>query len=88
MLRAIASFRPETLICRPDQNTSECLTVPQIGAFHRIYSDYYETNQTWIFGKYYPGGEIAYPDGLVGATPKGADWFRYFVLKCVSKRLS
>lgn len=73
-------FRPETLICRPEQNTSTCLTVPQVEAFHRIYTDYYEANQTWIFGRYYPGGETAYPDGLVGETPKGADWFRYFVL--------
>ncbi|EED79835.1 feruloyl esterase-like protein, partial [Postia placenta Mad-698-R] len=75
------AFRPETLTCRPGQSTSTCLTLPQIEAVHRIYSDYYETNQTWIFGPYYPGGEVEYPYGLVGAAPYpiGPDWFRYFI---------
>ncbi|KAH9943685.1 feruloyl esterase-like protein [Amylocystis lapponica] len=81
-------FRPETLTCGPGQNTSTCLTVPQLEAFHRIYSDYYETNQTWIFGRYYPGGEEKYPDGNVDTVPKGADWFRYFVLKYELNRFS
>ncbi|OCH94812.1 feruloyl esterase-like protein [Obba rivulosa] len=76
------SFRPETLACRPGQNTSTCLTLPQIHALHRIFADYFETNQTYIFGPYYPGGETAYPDGLVGATsfPLPQNWMRFFVL--------
>jgi len=75
-------FRPETLACRPGQDTSSCLTLPQIEAVNRIYTDYYEANQTWIFGSYYPGGELAYPSGLVAADPFSisVDWFRYFVL--------
>ncbi|KAH9948592.1 feruloyl esterase-like protein [Amylocystis lapponica] len=78
----MCKFRPEQLVCRPGQNVSTCLTVPQIEALKRIYSDYYETDQTWILGRYYPGGEIAYPTGLVGSHPFsiGQDWFRYFVL--------
>ena len=80
------SFRPETLACRPGQDTATCLTIPQIDALHKIYADYWETNQTWIFGPYYPGGETAYPYGLVAAEPNAipVSWFRYFITKCVN----
>ncbi|CCM04314.1 uncharacterized protein FIBRA_06485 [Fibroporia radiculosa] len=76
------NFRPETLTCRPGQDPSTCLTIPQIEAARRIYADYYETNQTWIFGSYYPGGEVAFPDALVTQAPFeiSQEWFRYFVL--------
>ncbi|KAI0631071.1 tannase and feruloyl esterase-domain-containing protein [Trametes polyzona] len=76
------SFRPETLTCRPGQNTSTCLTEGQISALHRIYADYYEADQTYVFGGYQPGGENAYPGGLVGSMPFPlvADWFRFFLL--------
>ncbi|CDO70498.1 hypothetical protein BN946_scf184569.g41, partial [Trametes cinnabarina] len=63
------SFRPETLTCRPGQNASTCLTADQISALHRIYADYYEADQTYVFGGYYPGGEDAFPGGLVGSPP-------------------
>ncbi|KAI0631073.1 feruloyl esterase-like protein [Trametes polyzona] len=76
------SFRPEALTCRPGQNTSACLTAGQISALHRIYADYYEADQTYVFGRYYPGGENAYFGGLVGDPPFAlvADWFRYILL--------
>ncbi|KAI9063782.1 feruloyl esterase-like protein [Trametes sanguinea] len=76
------SFRPETLTCRPGQNASTCLTADQISALHRIYADYYEADQTYVFGGYYPGGEDAFPEGLVGSPPFAlpADWFRFFLL--------
>ena len=77
------SFRPETLTCRPGQNTSTCLTGDQIFALHRIYSTYYEANQTYIFASYYPGGETGFFDGLVGNSTfqLGLNYFQYFVLK-------
>lgn len=79
----VHSFRPETLTCRPGQNTSTCLTGPQIHALRQIYSDYYETNQTYVFGSYYPGGEAGYFDGLVGDQPfaLSENYFGFFVLK-------
>ncbi|PCH42246.1 feruloyl esterase-like protein, partial [Wolfiporia cocos MD-104 SS10] len=75
-------FRPETLTCRPGQNVSTCLTIPQIDALHHLYADYYETNQTWIFGGYVPGGEKAYPHGYIRDKPFAVaeEWFQYFVL--------
>lgn len=77
------SFRPEALTCTLGQNTSTCLTVDQIGALHRIYADYYEADQTYIFGGYQPGGEKAFATGLVGNPPfpLPQDWFRFLLLK-------
>ena len=80
-------FRPETLTCRPGQNRSTCLTTPQISAVRHVYSDYYEANQTYIFGPYYPGGEAGYATaGYVGNAPDTLDpnVFRFFFLKYVA----
>ncbi|CAL1716111.1 unnamed protein product [Somion occarium] len=76
------SSRPETLACRPGQNTSTCLNLDQIHAIHQIFSTYFETNQTFIFNGYYPGGEVGYPQGLVGAVPFPIpqDYYRFFVI--------
>ncbi|TBU50404.1 feruloyl esterase-like protein [Dichomitus squalens] len=60
------AFRPETLTCSPGQNKSTCLTPDQISALHRIYAPYYEANQTFVFGGYFPGGETKFYHGLVG----------------------
>ncbi|EPQ55147.1 feruloyl esterase-like protein [Gloeophyllum trabeum ATCC 11539] len=79
----VCNFRPETLACRPGQNTATCLNLDQIQALHRVYSDYYETNQTYIFGPYYPGGETGYIGGMVGTAPAlglSTDVLKYFVL--------
>ncbi|EMD31293.1 hypothetical protein CERSUDRAFT_89153 [Gelatoporia subvermispora B] len=78
----LCPFRPETLACSPGQNTSTCLTLVQIHALHRIFTTYFEANQTYVFGPYYPGGEAAYPDGLVGAVSFAIpqDWAQFFVL--------
>ncbi|KAK7684531.1 hypothetical protein QCA50_012478 [Cerrena zonata] len=80
------SFRPETLTCRPGQNTSTCLNVEQITAVHKIFSTYFETNQKFIFNGYYPGGEVGYPFGLVGtfAFQILPDYYRFFVLNDTS----
>ncbi|OSD06507.1 feruloyl esterase-like protein [Trametes coccinea BRFM310] len=77
----ICSFRPETLTCRPGQNTSTCLKKNQIDALHRIYADYYEGDQTYIFGGYYPGGETEYYHGLVGKKHFviGTNYFGFMV---------
>ncbi|KAJ3008471.1 hypothetical protein NUW54_g3142 [Trametes sanguinea] len=77
----ICSFRPETLTCRPGQNTSTCLMKDQISALHRIYADYYEADQTYVFGGYYPGGETEYYHGLVGKKHFviGTNYFGFMV---------
>ncbi|EIW55231.1 uncharacterized protein TRAVEDRAFT_51356 [Trametes versicolor FP-101664 SS1] len=73
------SFRTEALTCTPGENTSTCLTEEQIGALRRIYADYYEADQTYIFGGDQPGGEKVFATGLVGDPPFSLpqDWFRF-----------
>ncbi|KII91121.1 hypothetical protein PLICRDRAFT_680308 [Plicaturopsis crispa FD-325 SS-3] len=64
-------FRPEAITCRPSSNTSTCLI------------DYYETNGTFIFSGYQPGGELLYPAGsLVGSSVLeiSVDYYRDFIL--------
>ena len=72
-------------LCRPGQDASTCLTADQISALHRIYADYYEADQTYVFGGYYPGGETRYYHGLVGKTQFkiGRAYFQYIVTKYV-----
>ncbi|TCD70446.1 hypothetical protein EIP91_003527 [Steccherinum ochraceum] len=81
------NFRPATLACRPAQNTSTCLNLPQIIAVRKIFSSYFETKQTFIFGGYFPGGEMQFASGgLLGAQPFPVpnDYYRFFVLNDTS----
>ena len=80
---AANSFRPETLTCRPGQNASTCLTGHQIFALHHIYNNYYEANQTYIFGPYFAGGELGFFNGLVGTIPfgLGISFFQFMIVK-------
>ncbi|KAK7691098.1 hypothetical protein QCA50_006201 [Cerrena zonata] len=75
----LCSFRPETLACRQNQDPETCLTISQIKTVHKIYSDYYETNQTYIFGGFYPGSEKGFsmvfgPDTITLGTQYFQDW--------------
>ncbi|KAM0756537.1 feruloyl esterase-like protein [Meredithblackwellia eburnea MCA 4105] len=78
------NFRPETLTCTPGEDTSKCLTVPQITALKTLYRDYVETNDTFIFSRFEPGGELVYPEtgGIVAATPFAIanSFYQYIVL--------
>ncbi|EIN07982.1 feruloyl esterase-like protein [Punctularia strigosozonata HHB-11173 SS5] len=80
------NFRPETLSCRPGQDPSACLTLDQIVALRKIYSAYIETNQTFIFNGYYPGGELGFPNGLVGENilTIAPEYFQLWVLNDTS----
>ncbi|KAI0076169.1 feruloyl esterase-like protein [Panus rudis PR-1116 ss-1] len=80
------NFRPETLTCRPGQNTSTCLNLDQIDAIHHLYAPYFDTNQTFVFTGFYPGGETGLGFGLLGAVPFSipADFYKFFVLNDTS----
>lgn len=82
-ISAYCSFRPETLACRTDQDSETCLTITQIQTVHKIHSDYYDTNQTYIFGGFYPGSENGLFDTVVGPEPNptGLQYFQDWVTK-------
>ena len=52
------NFRPETLLCAADaKNTSSCLTSLQIDSFYRSYTDWVDSNETFIFPHFWLGSE-------------------------------
>ncbi|KAJ9117443.1 hypothetical protein QFC22_004293 [Naganishia vaughanmartiniae] len=77
-------FHPETLKCQLNADPSTCLTSKQLDALRDLYAPYHlgPDNQTYVFSPFVPGGEYAYPQGLVGDTPfqMPGDYYRYFVL--------
>ncbi|KAI0078830.1 feruloyl esterase-like protein [Panus rudis PR-1116 ss-1] len=86
----ICAFHPETLACRLDQDTSTCLTIEQIQTVHKIYADYYDVNQTYVFSGFYPGAEPGLPQYIFGSEPihSGEDYYRYFVLNDTNWNIS
>ncbi len=81
------SFRPESVACTPSSNASQCLTLPQIEAFHNLYSDYYVADDVYVFAGYSLGGEIGYASGLGNAgpvvSPLPVTYWQNFVFKSV-----
>lgn len=58
-------FRPETLLCRPGQNTSLCLNGEQINTLHLLYGDYTNLPQPMFFYPVSVGSEV----GWAGTFP-------------------
>jgi hypothetical protein len=42
-------FHPETLLCNPYSSQFACFTSPQIETLYKIYGNWIETNQTFVF---------------------------------------
>ena len=87
----LISIRFEPLACRQNQDPNTCLSIDQIDTLHKIYSDVYDTNQTFIYGGFYPGSELGLTQYIFGTDPgeeQGvSDFFRYFITKFVSSTL-
>ena len=87
----LISIRFEPLACRQGQDPNTCLSIDQIDTLHKIYSDVYDTNQTFIYGGFYPGSELGLTQYIFGTDPgeeQGvSDFFRYFITKFVSSTL-
>jgi feruloyl esterase len=77
----IHRFQPEAIACAPSQDPNTCLSAAQTKALKTIYSDYIETNETFIFSGLYPGGELEYPNGVAGSFAFRPDYFRYMIFK-------
>ena len=54
------NFVPEMLLCNPGTNTSDCLTAPQIKTLYKIYSDWIDVNNTFVFPHFEYGSEAQY----------------------------
>ena len=51
------NFFPEALACTKSSKPGTCLTPDQMGTLYNLYSDYVETNQTFVFPHYALGSE-------------------------------
>ncbi|CAD0107253.1 unnamed protein product [Aureobasidium uvarum] len=75
-------FNPDFLLCTPNKTTS-CLTPPQLNTLHQIYSDYVDTNQTFVFPHLWMGSEAQWVPLLGGLTNQpnalGPDYVKYFL---------
>ncbi|KZT65310.1 tannase and feruloyl esterase [Daedalea quercina L-15889] len=76
-------FRPDTLLCNSTvANTSTCLTGPQIDTLYKIYGDWVDVNQTFVFPHLTLSSEAQWSIALVNANesdPSGIDYARYFL---------
>lgn len=52
------NFFPEALACKKSSNQSTCLTPDQLDTLYHLYSDWVETNQTFVFPHYALGSEL------------------------------
>ena len=71
------------LLCSTmNKKTSNCLKPDQLDALSRLYSDYVETNQTYVFTHMPFGSELQWTALISGNQPNGMglDYIRYFVL--------
>lgn len=76
------NFHPEVLACgTPGTTSSSCLNPAQIANLHRIYTPWWEANNTLIYDGLSPGGEAGYTFLFNGATPQfGIDFFRNAII--------
>ncbi|KAL5331025.1 hypothetical protein ACEPPN_000552 [Leptodophora sp. 'Broadleaf-Isolate-01'] len=75
------NFIPESLLCTPTSDTKSCLTAPQLNTLYKIYHDWTDTNDTFIFPHYTLGSEDQY--GTVFNTDSGSvssPWLQNFIL--------
>ena len=62
---------PEVLLCgRTGVNTSSCLTSPQITNLKRIYTPWWEANNTFLYSGLSPGTDTGWPFLFNGARPQ------------------
>lgn len=76
------NFYADALLCTPNK-TEACLTPPQLGTLHKIYSDYVDVNQTFVFPHLWLGSEaqwVVLLSGLTGApNDLGTEYVQYFL---------
>lgn len=81
-------FQPERLLCAANvtnQTAAGCLTNVQIDTLYKIYNDYVDVNQTFVFPHLNLGSEGQWPVLLGGTTnlphPLGYQYVQYFLNK-------
>jgi hypothetical protein len=78
-------FNPQVLLCKGD-DSSDCLTQPQIDALKTLYAGFKDEQGTNIFPGYSMGDETAWKEWIIGEDPDASlgsrfvrNYFRYMV---------
>lgn len=79
------NFNIEALLCptnTTNQTEAGCLFSPQLDTLYKIYNDYVETNQTFVFSHLEIGSEGQWPSllGMDAPSTLGTQFVQYFVL--------
>ncbi|RDW78958.1 Carboxylic ester hydrolase [Aspergillus mulundensis] len=77
-------FRPETLLCDGTSNSSSCFNAAQIKTLYKVYGDWVDTNQTFIFPSFAWGSEAQVSQMIITSddqvdSPSGIAYPRDFV---------
>ncbi|KAJ5758097.1 tannase and feruloyl esterase [Penicillium nucicola] len=60
------NFNANTLACNATSLTDECLTADQLTTLHKLYNDWVDVNQTFVYGHLWLGSEASWLLGNVG----------------------
>ncbi|KAJ5100278.1 tannase and feruloyl esterase [Penicillium angulare] len=60
------NFNPNTLMCNSTSSADECLTAAQLNTLYKIYNDWVDVNQTYVYGHMWLGSEAAWLLGNIG----------------------
>lgn len=60
------NFKPNTLACQATSTTNECLTAEQLSTLYKIYNDWVDVNQTFVYGHLWRGSEASWLLGNIG----------------------
>jgi len=78
-------FVPETLLCGPKSDKSKCLTASQLNTLDKWFSDWVDTNNTFLFPRLSRGAEAQFGGFMSYADsglphPMGTTWVSNFLL--------
>ena len=74
------NFFPEALLCAPGVDPSTCFTPPQLSTLYHIFSDWVETNQTFVFPGLVLGTDPTFLSGVTEPSPLGQQLIENFYL--------
>ncbi|KAE8356439.1 putative feruloyl esterase B-2 [Aspergillus coremiiformis] len=71
----------ERIICKPGQNSTDCLTGKQAKTVHEVLSPLYGVNGTLLFPRMQPGSEVMAAAIMYSGRPfeYSTEWYRYVV---------
>lgn len=58
------NFNPQTLLCGKNNKTTDCLTSPQMDTLYKIYNDWVDVNQTFVYPHVAYGSEAMFASQL------------------------